>query len=238
MKKILIIEDDLTIARTLKNALEFHGFQPYHAESGTRGLEILECERMDLVLLDIMLPGPDGFEICRHIRERDPKIPIIMVTAKSSESDKLLGFELGVDDYITKPFSAAVLVARIRAVLKRSGKVASAPRIAKIGDAEVDLEGFMVRRGKSEFPLSPKEKSILEILVTNPDTVISRERIIDEIWGDEYFPTPKTIDNFIRKLRLKIEETPSSPRFILTVHGIGYKLNRRTKKDDYQKITK
>ena len=223
MEKILIIEDDVTIAKTLKNALEFHGFRVLGAETGIQGLRILEQDHPDLILLDIMLPGPDGFEVCRRIREKNPGVPIIMVTAKSSESDKLLGFELGIDDYITKPFSAAVLVARIQAVMRRYGKKSETPHVTKIGDAEIDLAGFMIRRGKAELPLSPKEKAILEILVTHPDTVISRERIIDEIWGDEYFPTLKTIDNFIRKLRLKIESHPSSPRHILTVHGIGYK---------------
>jgi two-component system response regulator RegX3 len=224
MEKILIIEDDATIVKALRSALEHHGFQVLSAPSGAAGMPILEKESLDLVLLDIMLPGPDGFEVCRNIRRLYPGIPIIMVTAKSSESDKLLGFELGIDDYITKPFSAAELIARIRAVMRRYRKFPARKEKVAIGEAEIDLNNFMLRRGNKSIPLSPKEKAILELLILHPDTVISRDRIIDEIWGDEYFPTPKTIDNFIRKLRLKIERNPASPEFILTVHGVGYKL--------------
>lgn len=224
MEKILIIEDDLTIVKALTNALEFHGFTVAAAQSGAPGLEMLASESPDLVLLDVMLPGPDGFEVCRSIRTVNAVIPIIMLTAKDSESDKILGFELGIDDYVTKPFSAGELIARIRAILRRSkgGALQLPGGLSAIGDAVIDLANFAVCRHGVEHPLSPKEKAILEIFVTHPDTVISRDRIIDEVWGDEYFPTAKTVDNFIRKLRVKIEPDPSRPRFIRTVHGVGY----------------
>lgn len=227
MATLLIIEDDKTIVQGLSTALEFHGFRILTADNGIRGLELLKIQQPDLVILDIMLPGPDGFDTCQRIRELNKKIPIIMLTAKSEESDKLLGFELGSDDYVTKPFSAKELIARVRAVLRRSAGGSTSPppvQIVSIGDAVINLDDFTVTRDPEEYHLSPKEHAILKLLIENPDVVISRERIIDEVWGDEYFPTPKTIDNFIRKLRLKIEKDTAAPRHILTVHGAGYKL--------------
>jgi DNA-binding response OmpR family regulator len=227
MNKILIIEDDKTIVEGLTTALEFHGYEVLAAYNGSEGLKLLSGRKPDLVILDIMLPDHDGFEICKRIRQQQGHLPIIMLTARSEESDKLLGFELGADDYVTKPFSARELMARVRAVLKRSVPAPQLPQTVHIGSAAVHLEDFTISRGDREYPLSPKEQAILKLLVDHPDTVISRERIIDEVWGDEYFPTPKTIDNFIRKLRLKIEEAAAAPRHILTVHGVGYKLKIR-----------
>ena len=146
-----------------------------------------------------------------------------MLTAKSQESDKLLGFELGADDYVTKPFSAKELIARVKAVLKRSSIKTPVKREVQIGSTVVNLDNFTVCKGGTEYSLSPKEHAILELFIRLPDTVVSRSRIIDEVWGDEYFPSPKTIDNFIVKLRGKIEDNPRKPRHILTVHGAGYK---------------
>ncbi|UCH93876.1 MAG: response regulator transcription factor [Candidatus Aminicenantes bacterium] len=223
MQKILIIEDDPTIIEGLEAAFKFHGFQVSYAESSETGLPLVRQNKPDLVILDIMLPGLDGFETCKRIREQDQHIPIIMLTAKSQESDKLLGFELGADDYVTKPFSAKELIARVKAVLKRTTAGPSAQQVVTIGNATVNFDNFTLCKGGDEFALSPKEHAILKLFVNQPDTVISRSRIIDEVWGDEYFPSPKTIDNFVVKLRGKIEDNPKKPRHILTVHGAGYK---------------
>jgi DNA-binding response OmpR family regulator len=223
MKKILIIEDDLTIVKGLETAFKFHGFDVLAADSSEKGLPLFQQEKPDLVILDIMLPGLDGFEACKKIREQDRQTPIIMLTAKSQESDKLLGFELGADDYVTKPFSAKELIARVKAVLKRTSHVPTQKQTVTIGSAVVNFDNFTVSKGGEECSLSPKEHAILKLFVDHPDTVISRSRIIDEVWGDEYFPSPKTIDNFVVKLRSKIEDNPKKPRYILTVHGAGYK---------------
>ncbi|MGD2087841.1 MAG: response regulator transcription factor [Candidatus Aminicenantes bacterium] len=225
MQKILIIEDDRTISEGLEAALQFHEFAVFCAESSEAGLPLVRQKKPDLVILDIMLPGLDGFAACKKIREQDQHLPIIMLTAKSQESDKLLGFELGADDYVTKPFSAKELIARVRAVLKRTSAspASSAKQTVTIGNAIVNFDNFTLCKGADEFALSPKEHDILKLFVHHPDTVISRSRIIDEVWGDEYFPSPKTIDNFVVKLRTKIEDNPKKPQHILTVHGAGYK---------------
>lgn len=233
MPTIFIIEDDQTITQGLETAFRFHGFNVYTAESSEHGLPRLPELKPDLVILDIMLPGLDGFETCKRIRELDRHLPIIMLTAKSQESDKLLGFELGADDYVTKPFSAKELVSRVKSVLKRCNRptetistTTSTPTMTPgitIGRAVVNFDHFTITKDGTESPLSPKEHAILKLLVHSPDTVISRSRIIDEVWGETYFPSPKTIDNFVVKLRGKIEDNPKKPRFILTVHGVGYK---------------
>jgi DNA-binding response OmpR family regulator len=225
MKKILIIEDDKTIVEGLKAAFEFHGFSFLSAGNAEDGFFLLGSEKPDIVILDIMLPGHDGFEICKKIRERDQEVPVIMLTAKSRESDKLRGFETGADDYVTKPFSARELIARVNAVLKRSGTPVTdkQAQTVTVGSVAVNFDNFTVVREGEEMSLSPKEYEILKLLVENPDTVISRHRIIDDIWGEDYYPNPKTIDNFILKLRNKIEEDPRNPRHILAVHGVGYK---------------
>ncbi len=224
MKTILIIEDDTTIVMGLEAALEFHGYRIVAAANGMEGLAQLERARTDLVILDLMLPDIDGYEVCRKIREHDRQIPIIMLTAKSQESDKLLGFQLGADDYVTKPFSAMELLARIKAILKRSGNQPEPEKKISIGEANIELDNFLIRRGDEEFRLSPKEHDILSYLIQHPNIVISRQQLIDGIWGEEYDPSPKTIDNFIRKLRVKLEADAAHPRHLLTVHGAGYKL--------------
>jgi len=223
MNKILIIEDDETILNGLKTAFEFHDYTVLTADSSEMGIEIVLNKNPDLIVLDIMLPGMDGFELCRKLRGKDIDTPIIILTAKSQESDRLLGFELGADDYVTKPFSAKELIARVRAILKRASGVKPEQDVIGFQDVIINFNQFTITKGEKEYPLSPKELAILKILVHNPDMVISRNRIIDEVWGDEYFPSPKTIDNFIVKLRGKIEDDAKNPRYILTVHGAGYK---------------
>jgi len=231
MKKILIIEDDRTIVEALEDTFKFHGFDVLTAANGKEGYRLLVEQNPDLIILDIMLPGLDGFDICKKIRDEGQHIPIIMLTAKSQESDKLLGFELGADDYVTKPFSVKELVARVNAILKRSMGINQSHedkkgKIVKVGKVEINFKNFTIVREGIEYPLSPKECEILKLLVGHPNEVIDRNRIIDVVWGDEYFPSPRTIDNFILKLRSKIEEDPRNPVHLLTVHGAGYKFRK------------
>lgn len=228
MNSVLIIEDDVTLLEGLEDAYRFHEFTVFSAGEGNEGLRLHERHRPDLIILDIMLPGRDGFEVCKKIRAGDPETPILILTAMDKESDKLLGFELGADDYLTKPFSVKELLARSQALLKRTkrGNRSVGPEEDEftVGEAEIHFKRFSLIRGGREFPLSPKECEILKFLVRHPGEVIDRNRLIDEIWGDDYFPSPRTIDNFILKLRGKIEPDARNPRHLLTVHGAGYKL--------------
>lgn len=232
LKKILIIEDDKTIIEGLEDTLQFHDFQVFTALNGREGVALFREHKPDLVILDIMLPGVDGFEICKKLKQDAPEVPVIMLTAKSQESDKLLGFELGVDDYVTKPFSIKELVARIKAVLHRSAGRAKKnvqteqEDVAIIGRAEINFKNFTISKDGEEHAMSPKECEIMKLFVQNPGEVIHRDRIIDEVWGDEYYPSPRTIDNFILKLRTKIEDDPRNPEHFLTVHGAGYKFKK------------
>jgi DNA-binding response OmpR family regulator len=224
MSKILIIEDDGTLQKGLAETLQFHGFETVSARDGRLGLELAGRQHPDLIVLDIMLPGVDGYEVCKQVRRHDEKTPILMLTARDREKDKLLGFELGADDYLTKPFSLKELVARVQALLKRSAVEKDAPAAVHIGNAEVLFRRFEIRRGGKTLELTPKENAILRLLVAHSPEVVSRDRIMDRVWGDEYEPSPRTIDNFILKLRQKIERDPARPKHLLTVHGAGYKL--------------
>ncbi|MCJ7525500.1 MAG: response regulator transcription factor [Candidatus Aminicenantes bacterium] len=224
MNKILIIEDDSTLQKGLAETLQFHGFATLSARDGRLGLELYGKQHPDLIILDIMLPGFDGYEICKQIRRHDEKTPIIMLTARDRENDKLLGFELGADDYLTKPFSIKELVARVQALLKRTAREKEAPTTVRIGEVEVLFRRFEIRRGKRTLDMTPKETAILRLLAAHSPEVVSRDQIMDRVWGDEYEPSPRTIDNFILKLRQKIELNPARPEHLLTVHGAGYKL--------------
>lgn len=224
MSKILIIEDDNTLQQGLAETFQFHGFETISARDGRLGFELYGQQHPDLIVLDIMLPGFDGYEICKQIRRHDEKTPIIMLTARDQENDKLLGFELGADDYLTKPFSIKELVARVQALLKRTAREKEAPTTVRIGAVEVLFRRFEIRRGKQTLDMTPKETAILRLLAAHSPEVVSRDQIMDRVWGDEYDPSPRTIDNFILKLRQKIEFDPARPEHLLTVHGAGYKL--------------
>ncbi len=222
MAEILLIEDDPLLVEGLLNAFTFHGHHLRVAGDGVSGVESAREHPPELVLLDVMLPGPDGFEVCRRLRAGRPDLPVIFLTARGPESDRLLGFAAGGDDYVTKPFSVAELLARVSALLRRSKKTLPGGTV-RVEGVVVDLDGYTVRRGEKETPLTPKERDILALLACSPDRAFSRDEIIDRVWGDEYSPTPKTVDNFILKLRALIEEDPREPRHLLAVHGRGYK---------------
>lgn len=225
MANILIIEDEIEMAQGLKDNLEYEGFQVFLAHDGETGLELALEKSLDLILLDIMLPLKSGFDVCKQLRSKNATIPIIMLTARGQEIDKVLGLELGADDYITKPFSLRELLARIHAVLRRVSvkENNSNVTVQKMGKLIVDFSRYFARDEKGEVSLTHKEFEILKFFRQHTGEAISRDVLIKNVWGLDAFPTTRTVDNHIVKLRKKIEIDPSFPQHILTVHGIGYK---------------
>jgi len=222
--KILIIEDAADLAKGLKINLEAEGYAVSWAATGKDGLRKSLAEEPDLVILDVMLPEMDGFEVCREMRKKGLRAPVIMLTAKSEEVDKVVGLEVGADDYVTKPFSVRELLARIRAHLRRAKSAGPAvPRIYRFGKVEVDFGRFkLVKRGR-EIDLTSLEIAILKFLIAHRGEVVTREALLEKIWGYETFPTTRTIDNHILKLRKKIEDDPARPRHLLSIYGEGYR---------------
>jgi DNA-binding response OmpR family regulator len=226
MIQILIVEDEIAMLNGLKDNLEFEGYQVDTATNGKEGLEKLLKHNYNVALLDVMMPEMSGFDVCKVARAKGIKTPVIMLTAKAEEIDKVLGLELGADDYITKPFSLRELLARIRAILRRVR--AESPQNTEqnvlIGNLTVNFGTYMAKVNGSEVKLSHKEFDILHYLYQHKNEVVSRDDLLNNIWGLDYQPTSRTIDNFVLKLRHKIEKDPNDARIILTVHGIGYKL--------------
>ncbi len=221
---ILIIEDERNLVNGLRDALEHHGYAVLAAEDGEEGLEVALSGRPDLILLDLMLPGIDGVDLCRLLRRRGVQVPIIMLTARSQEGDKVLGLDAGADDYVTKPFGVAELLARVRAQLRRRDEQAGAPpERVEIGGAVVDLRAFVVYRDDQRHELTEREIALLRLLLAHPHEVIPRDRLLDEVWGIGAYPTARTVDTFIYRLRQKIEADSQQPRHLLTVRGVGYK---------------
>lgn len=224
MKKILIIEDELDLIKGLKLNLSDEGFDVDWALNGKEGLRKALEESPDLIILDIMLPEMDGLEVCRKLRQKAIGIPIIMLTAKGEEIDKVVGLEIGADDYMTKPFSIRELLARIKARLRNTEKELKAtPGLFSVGDFEIDFTRFKVRGKGREIEMTSLEIGILKYFILHRGEVVSRNDLLDKIWGYESYPTTRTIDNHILKLRKKIEEDPSHPRYILSVYGGGYR---------------
>lgn len=227
MKKILIVEDELNMVRGLKDNLEFEGYEVDTAMEGKSGLQkILEC-RYDLILLDVMLPEVSGFDICKAARREGVNTPIILLTAKGEEIDKVLGLELGADDYITKPFSLRELLARIKAILRRApiGKEESVePEFIRLGKIKVNFKNYLALEDTSEIKMSHKEFEVLNYLYKNAGKIIHRDDLISKVWSIDYDINTRTVDNFILKLRQKIEVDSNNPKIILTVHGVGYKM--------------
>jgi DNA-binding response OmpR family regulator len=227
MKKILIIEDELNMVKGLKDNLEFEGFEVDTAMEGNTGLQKVLQNKSDLILLDVMLPGVSGFDICKAARREGVSTPIILLTAKGEEIDKVLGLELGADDYITKPFSVRELLARIKAILRRPpiGKEGSAEQeFVSLGNIDVNFQNYVAKKGNDEIKMSYKEFEILHYMHMNAGKIIQRDDLMSDVWGIEYDISTRTVDNFILKLRQKIEADPNNPKIILTVHGVGYKM--------------
>jgi two-component system alkaline phosphatase synthesis response regulator PhoP len=223
MKRILVIDDEPQMLLGLRDNLELEGYEVVTATDGEQGLSKILSERPDLVILDLMLPRKSGLDVCRELRARANTTPVVMLTARSQETDKVIGLELGADDYLTKPFSIAELLARVRAVLRRAGGTAGLPETCTIGQVEVNFRTHQVRRHGERIYLTSREFDLLRYFVLHKGEVVTREQILNEVWGYEEAPTTRTIDNFVAKLRQKIEVEPHQPEHILTVHGLGYK---------------
>jgi DNA-binding response OmpR family regulator len=225
MHRILIIEDEKEMVRGLKDILEFEGYDVAWAETGEEGLEAIARKEPDCLVLDLMLPGIGGLEVCERIRARGLGTPILMLTAKAQEYDKIRGFKSGADDYLTKPFAVGELLARVMALLRRRGRYSREEEVVQVGPSRVDVKHFLVRRGRKEHSLSHYEVELFKLLYSRANQPVSRDEILDRVWGTDNFPTNRTVDNFIVKLRKKIEEDYRNPRHILTIYGVGYKLS-------------
>lgn len=232
MERILIIEDDELVREGLRENLKLEGYSVVESDNGIDALALFEKELPDLVILDLMIPRLDGFEVCRRIRQNRPSTPIIMLTAKSSEVDKVVGLELGADDYLTKPFGIRELVARIRSLLRRA-KVSlqhAEKQQANLlldelsfDDVFIDFKTLRAFKGNVELELSAREFELLRYLSAKPDIPITRDELLDMVWGYSNYPSTRTVDNFVARLRQKIEMVPEDPQHIITVHGVGYK---------------
>jgi len=221
--KILIVEDEPNMVAGLRDNFEYDGYEVITAPDGSVGLERALKENPDLVILDVMMPRMSGLEVCKQLKSTRPSIPIIMLTARGQELDKVVGLELGADDYVTKPFSIRELLARVKAVLRRAHTVPKEQDRYSFGDVEVNLRSCQVSRRGKALEFSSKEFELLKCFLCHPGETLSRDRLLQEVWGYDKFPTTRTVDAHIVRLRQKLEPKPEEPRFILTVHGTGYK---------------
>jgi DNA-binding response OmpR family regulator len=224
-KTILVVDDEPHIVLGLRDALEFEGFRVISAGRGQEGVALARAEAPDAVILDLMLPDLNGYAVCEQLRRVVPHVPIVMLTARSQETDKIRGLDSGADDYVTKPFSVNELIARMRAIFRRAARApAAAPETLTLGEALVNLTSQTVKAGGREEMLSFYEVELLRMLAERMGQPVSRDEILSKIWGLETSSTNRTVDNFIVKLRKKIEKSPDKPQFILTAYGFGYKL--------------
>jgi DNA-binding response OmpR family regulator len=223
MKKILIIEDEKSILMALEDNLGLEGYDVVCAVDGEQGLSIAREEEFDLLILDIMLPKMDGFEVCKKLRKDGIIMPILMLTAKSQEIDKVLGLELGADDYVTKPFSPRELLARVKALLRRAGQSCQETDKYSFGHIEVDFVKYEAKKKGKLIYLSALEFDLLRFLIKHSGRVIDRNSILDEVWGRDVYIQPRTVDKHIAQLRKKIEADPSNPKHIIGMRGVGYK---------------
>jgi DNA-binding response OmpR family regulator len=224
MERILIIEDETPMRTALADVLEGEGYRALTAADGESGLKCAITEKPDLILLDIMMPRLDGFEVCAELRRLSNPVPVLMLTAKGQVEDRVTGLDAGADDYLVKPFSTEELLARVRALLRRTQRQTHAPARLKLGDVEIDLARQTAVRGRKQIHLTAKEFSMLRLMAEAAGEPVSREKFLDVVWGYTAFPTTRTVDNHIASLRAKVEKNPDAPRWIKTVHGVGYKL--------------
>jgi len=229
MRRILIIEDDKALAETLKAALEVENYKTVWAGKGDEGFLLASQDEFDLILLDLVLPNLTGFEVCQRLRENGVMTPLIFMTGeKKEEIDKVLGLELGGDDYITKPFGTRELLARIKAVLRRSQQPLPELEEYAFGDVQLDFKKQTALKGEKELSLTAKEFGLLHLLIQNEGGVVTRDTILNEVWGYDKFPVTRTVDTFIHSLRRKIEQDPARPLHLLTAHGIGYRFMKES----------
>jgi DNA-binding response OmpR family regulator len=226
MNRILVVEDDRAILRGLVDNLKYESYQVSSATDGAQGYAMIREQKPDLVILDLMLPGMSGYELCRKMREEGDSTPILMLTARGEEMDRVLGLDLGADDYVTKPFSVPELMARVRALLRRSQSPHTGvlPDELKFDDVVIDFRRFEAHKGDTALKLSRKEFGVLRLLAARMGEVVTRDELLNEVWGYDQYPTTRTVDNHIASLRAKLEDDPAEPRHLLTMHGVGYKL--------------
>jgi DNA-binding response OmpR family regulator len=223
LAKVLIIEDERDLVLGLKDNFEFEGYQVCAAYDGESGVESARRENPDLILLDVMLPRMNGLDVCRELRKKGMETPIIMLTARSAEVDKVVGLEVGADDYITKPFGLREVLARVRAALRRSRGHVVEVEVFEFGDVHLNFRKHQATKAGKPLELSPRELATLLFLIQHREETVTREQLLDEVWGLDNYPFTRTVDNHIAKLRQKIEDSPSDPRHIITVHRVGYK---------------
>ena len=223
MTTILTIEDDPAILRGLSDNLQFEGYEVITATDGETGYKLQRERKPDLIVLDLMLPRMSGLELCRKLRGEGIQTPILMLTARSEEPDRVLGLDLGADDYVTKPFSVRELMARVRALLRRSQPQSNLPDDLRFGGVEIDFRSYEARRNGAAVEMTRKEFAILRFLASRAGEVVSRDDLLNEVWGYESYPTSRTVDNHVAGLRAKLERDASQPEHLKTVHGVGYK---------------
>ncbi|HZJ30051.1 MAG TPA: response regulator transcription factor [Vicinamibacterales bacterium] len=223
MTKVLVVEDDPGILRTVADNLRFEQYDVTTATDGETAYALYERDQPDLIVLDLMLPRMSGLELCRKLRADDVQIPVLMLTARSQEADRIRGLDLGGDDYVTKPFSMPELMARVRALLRRTMTAPGAPDALKFGQAQVDFERYAAHRRGRPVEMTRKEFALLRFLASRKNTVVTRDEILNKVWGLESYPVTRTVDNHIASLRSKLESNPAHPAHIQTVHGVGYK---------------
>lgn len=226
MKQILIIEDDGAILRGLKDNFEYEGYSVLSATDGEQGYALIREKKPDLVILDLMLPLMSGYEVLRKVRAEGGTVPVLILTARGEEVDKVHGLNIGADDYMTKPFSVKELLARIQAIFRRASnsRAGSLPDELRFHDVVVDFLRFEARKAGRALDLSRKEFGVLRLLAARSGEVVTRDELLDAVWGYDRFPTTRTVDNHVALLRAKIEDDPARPRFLLTIRGVGYKL--------------
>lgn len=229
---VLVVEDDPTLRLGLTKTLRSEGFRVEVAKTGPEGIELARKEPPDLVLLDVMLPGLNGFEVCEELRRSDPDLPILMVTAKGEEQDKVRGLKLGADDYIVKPFGVAELCARVHAALRRKRAREAESTVVAFADVTVDFRAHKVMKAGALVEMTALEVRLLRFLIEREGALLPRQRILDGVWGADYFGTERTVDNFINRLRAKLEADPKDPQHIVTVRGAGYRFSKEPNPSD------
>jgi two-component system alkaline phosphatase synthesis response regulator PhoP len=223
MPRVLVVEDDDAMAVALRDGFKYEGYDVQVAKDGATGLRMASEFNQDLIVLDVMLPKMSGLDVCKRIRSQGSQVPIIMLTARGQEIDKVLGLRTGADDYVTKPFSFLELMARVEAVLRRCSGYTEQVEKYTFGDVEIDFKRSEARKGHALVSLSPREFKLLRFMIDHRGEILTRERLLDAVWGYDNVPFTRTVDMHIAKLRKKIEDRPQDPAFIVTVHRVGYK---------------
>jgi DNA-binding response OmpR family regulator len=223
MTRVLVVEDDPGILRTVADNLKFEQYDVVTAMDGETAWDLQRSQRPDLIVLDLMLPRMSGLELCRQLRAADVQVPVLVLTARGEEADRVQGLDLGADDYVTKPFSVPELMARIRALLRRTSSAAGLPATLRFGQVEIDFRRYAAHRRGKPIEMTRKEFALLRFLASRSETVVTRDEMLNKVWGFEAYPLTRTVDNHIASLRAKLEADPARPAYIQTVHGVGYR---------------